>query len=129
MFHLVQFLFQTVLQPLWDSTWRLYERFIAFFNGVVVPMKLAHVCDHVMKFFQKVFLCEVIGGTSNCILQDFLVSVALEGNPFVQSNPTSHRLAVLRWEVPLSSQHRSRTCRHVGWLCKLGTICFQTNIG
>ena len=67
MFHLVQFLFQTVLQPLWDSTWRLYERFIAFFNGVVVPMKLAHVCDHVMKFFQKVFLCEVIGGTSNCI--------------------------------------------------------------
>ena len=67
-------------------------------------IKLAQACEHISHGILQnaVFPCEVIGGIVTAFLQAFLASAALEGNPFFQSNPTSHRLAVLIWEAPLS---------------------------
>ena len=67
MFHLVQFLYQTVLQPMRDTTSSLYDMLSAFFNDDVVLIKLAQACKHVMEFFQNICLRECTGGTSNCI--------------------------------------------------------------
>ena len=44
MFHLVQFLYQTVLQPMRDTTSSLYDMLSAFFNDDVVLIKLAQAC-------------------------------------------------------------------------------------
>lgn len=70
MFHLVQFLYQTVLQPVWNMTSSLYDMLSAFFNDDMVLIKLAQACKHVMEFFQNI-----------CLREEALVTAPTAGLP------------------------------------------------